>query len=324
MADILILAEHANGKLKKYSLELAGKAAELAKGSGGDLLAVAFGSPAESLVAELGLYGVRKVFLPSHEALSSYSGEAYAKVLCDLVSKEKPSVVLATASTMGKDLMARAAMRLDTGLASDCTAVSIDGGKLKLCRPIYAGKLLAQVEIDGLPQMATLRPNVFPVPSPESSAAEVESFATEPVIVAARVTGTSDAESGMVDLAEADRIVSGGRALGSADGFSMIGELARALGASVGASRAAVDAGFISHDHQVGQTGKTVNPTLYVACGISGAIQHMAGMRTSKVIVAINRDPEAPIFSKADYGIVGDIFKVVPAMTNAAKKLLSE
>ena len=324
MADILIVAEHADDKLKKYSTELAGKAAELAGACGGLLTAVLFGEKREAAAMELGRFGVKKVFLPEHADLASCSGENCSKVLCDLVAKEKPAFVFATASTFGRDLMARSAMRLRTGRASDCVAVSVDGGRAKLSRPVFGGKAIAEVAIDGSPQMATLRPNLFPVPAPASNEPELVPFAAEPGPVRARVVGTSDAESGMVDLAEAERIVSGGRAVGSAENFAMIKELAAALRASVGASRAAVDAGFISHDHQVGQTGKTVNPTLYVACGISGAIQHLAGMRTSKVVVAINRDPEAPIFSKADYGIVGDIFKVVPALTRAARRLLSE
>lgn len=324
MANILIIAEHAGGKLKKYSLELAGKASELAGKSGGSVTALLMGEAPADLEAELGHFGVKKVIHPTHPALAQYSGEGFTKVLCDVIAQEKPSIVLATASTTGKDLMARAAMRLKTGLASDCTGIAIEGERLKVRRPIYAGKAIIEVAIEGTPQMASLRANSFPVPAPSSSAPEVVPFSADPGTIRAKVTGTTEAESGMMDLAEAERIVSGGRAMGSAENFKVISELAQALGATVGASRAAVDAGFISHDHQVGQTGKTVNPTLYIACGISGAIQHLAGMRTSKVIVAINKDPEAPIFSKADYGIVGDLFKAVPALTGALKKLLSE
>ena len=324
MATILILAEHADGKLKKYSLELAGTAHELAAKSGGAVAAVLMGEAPEGLVAELGHYGVRKVVCPQHAELARYAGDNWAKVLADVVAQEKPDVVLATASTMGRDLMARLAMKLKTGLAADCVAIDIEGGNLRLRRPVYAGRALVDVSVAGTPQMATLRPNTFPVPKPASNAPEIAPFAADPGPVRARVVGFTEAESGMIDLTEADRIVSGGRAIGSAENFKVVRELAQALSASVGASRAAVDAGYISHDHQVGQTGKTVNPTLYIACGISGAIQHLAGMRTSRVIVAINKDPEAPIFAKADYGIVGDLFKVVPAMAAAVKKLLKE
>ncbi|HPQ80796.1 MAG TPA: electron transfer flavoprotein subunit alpha/FixB family protein [bacterium] len=321
MADILIVAEHADGKLKRYSAELAGKAAELAGALGCKVSALLFSNPPEDVAFELGRLGVGKVVIPSHEKLSAYSGEAYASVLCDIAAKEGPRAILASASPNGRDLMSRAAMRLKAGLASECTSVSLEGGGLVFRRPIYGGKLIAKVEIAGFPQMATLRPNSFPAPSPGSGRPDIVSVAADPGELRARVVGTSDAEGGMVELTEADRIVAGGRPAGP-EGFKLIGELASALGAAVGASRAAVDAGHISHDHQVGQTGKTVNPSLYVACGISGSIQHMAGMRTSKVVVAINSDPEAPILSRADYGIVGNLFEVLPAMTEAAKKLL--
>ena len=324
MSNILILAEHSNGKLKKYSLELAGKASELASKSGGSVTALLIGDGVDTLAAQLGHYAVKRVVVAKHADLAKYSGEAYAKILCDVVAKEGPCVILATASTLGKDVMARAAMRLKTGLASDCVSIEADGERIKVKRPIYAGKAVIDVAIEGTPQMATLRPNTFPVPAPASNSPEVVQFAAEPGVVRAKVASVVEAESGMIDLTEADRIVSGGRAMGSADNFKVIRELAGVISASIGASRAAVDAGYISHDHQVGQTGKTVNPTLYIACGISGSIQHLAGMRTSKVIIAINKDSEAPIFSKADYGIVGDLFKVVPAMTEALKKLMKE
>lgn len=324
MNNILIIAEHSNGKLKKYSIELAGKAVELAGKSGGNVSALLIGEGADAPAKELGAYGVKRAIVAAHADLKNYSGEAYSKILCDVVAKENPDIILATASTLGKDMMARAAMSLKTGLASDCVGIDIDGANLKVRRPIYAGKALIDVSIEGSPRMATIRPNTFPVPEQHSNSPEVVAFAADPGAVKARVVNMTEAESGMLDLTEADRIVSGGRAMGNAENFKVIKELAKAIGATVGASRAAVDAGYISHDHQVGQTGKTVNPTLYIACGISGAIQHLAGMRTSKVIVAINKDPEAPIFSKADYGIVGDLFKVVPALTAAFKKLLSE
>lgn len=324
MSNILIIAEHADGKLKKYSLELAGKSHELAVKSGGTVTALLIGDATDVLAFELGHYGVKRVLKVSHQALTQYSGEAYAKVLCDVIYQEKPAVVVATSSTMGKDMMARVAMHLKTGLASDCIDIKLEGNKIFARRPVYAGKAIIDVAIDAIPQMVTLRPNTFPVPPPASDSPEFVALAVDPGEIRSKVVGLTEPEVDAVDLTEAERIVSGGRAVGSAENFAIIRELANALGAAVGASRAAVDAGFMPHDHQVGQTGKTVNPTLYVACGISGAIQHLAGMRTSKVIVAINKDPEAPIFSKADYGIVGDIFKIVPAMTRAVKKLLAE
>lgn len=316
MSNILIIAEHSNNKLKKYSAELAGKASGLATKLGGSATALLIGDNLNSIANELGHYDIRKVVVAG--------GGDSTKILCEVIAKENPTIVLATHSAMGKDVMACAAMRLKTGLASDCVGIDLDGGKIRVRRPIYAGKAIAEAVIDGVPQMATLRPNTFPVPVPSSTSPEVVNIEAPPSTIRAKVVNTVEAESSMVDLTEADRIISGGRAIGSADNFEVIRELATTIGASVGASRAAVDAGYISHDHQVGQTGKTVNPALYVACGISGSIQHLAGMRTSKVIVAINKDPEAPIFSKADYGIVGDLFKVVPAMTAAFKKLLTE
>lgn len=324
MSNILIIAEHSNGRLKKYSAELAGKASELAAKCSASVTALLIGLAHESCASELGSYGVRRVLIAEGGDLKTFSCEAYANILCDVIAKESASFVFATASAFGKDAMARAAMRLKTGLAADCTGVELKDGRLKFCRPIYAGKALIEVAIEGSPQMATFRPNTFPLSSSTSSTPEIVKFSVMAGTSKSRVADITEAESGMVDLAEAERIVSGGRAMGSAENFKIVRELAKALGASVGASRAAVDAGYISHDHQVGQTGKTVNPSLYIACGISGAIQHLAGMRTSKVIVAINKDPEAPIFTKADYGIVGDIFKVVPAMTKAATKLLAE
>lgn len=324
MSNILIIAEHANDKIKKYSLELAGKASELAKGLGGTVTAVLMGDSVDVIGKDLGHYGISKVMTVSHPELSRYSSEGYTKVLCDIISSEKPSIVLGTASTMGKDLLARAAMRLGVGLASDCTDVNIQNGKLIVRRPVYAGKAIIEVSFDASPQMATIRPNTFPVPEPHSDSPTIVAFNADPGQIKARVKEIVEAETGMVDLTEADRIVSGGRAMQNEENFKLIKELATVIGASVGASRAAVDAGYASHDHQVGQTGKTVNPTLYIACGISGAIQHLAGMRTSKVIVAINKDPEAPIFSKADYGIVGDLFKIVPILTEKFKKLLQE
>lgn len=324
MADILIIAEHANGNLKKYSKELAGKAFELAKNSGGKVTALLLGEGVDKLASELGHYGASKVVCAANKDLNNYSGEGYTKVFCDVIAQEKPDIVLGTASALGKDLFARAATRLGVGLASDCIDLEIENGKLKARRPVYAGKAIINLTLEGSPQMATTRPNTFPAPEAKSNSPEINNFNADPGTINAQVKETVEAEAGIVDLTEADRIISAGRPIGSADNFNIIKELAKVIGAQVGASRAAVDAGFISHDHQVGQTGKTVNPTLYIACGISGSIQHIAGMRTSKVIVAINKDPEAPIFSKADYGIVGDLFKVVPILKEKFQKLMQE
>ncbi|MFH1874058.1 MAG: electron transfer flavoprotein subunit alpha/FixB family protein [Pseudomonadota bacterium] len=324
MSHILILAEQADGRLKKYSKELAGKAAELAKLTNAQLSAAIFAENPETSAKELGDYGVSKIFTVSHPDLTNYSGEAYTKVFCEIIQKENPLLVLGTASNNTKDLFAKSAARLNTGLANDCLDIFFNNDRYKFRRPVFAGKAIQELEIQGSPQMATFRPNIFPVKKPQTSSAELVVFEADPGEIKAKVKNITQAEAGLVDLTESERIVSAGRGIAKPENLPLIKELAQELRASLGASRAIVDAGFISHDHQVGQTGKTVNPSLYIACGISGAIQHLAGMRTSKVIVAINKDPEAPIFSKADYGIVGDLFKVLPALTKEFKKVLKE
>ncbi len=323
MSNILIIAEHSEGKIKKYSLELASKAAELAGKLGGTTLAVLIGDTVKGFAAELGKYGVKKVVAVENPALKFYNSGGYAKVICDIAKTEGASVILGSATPMGKDLLPKVAAKLKVGFTQDCTSLDIDGGKLKVKRPVFAGKALMDFAFQSTPQVATARPNSFPFKD-SGGTAEVTSFAGDAGTLMAIVKEVKQVEKGEVDVAEADIIVSGGRAVGNTDGFKQIYELAHVLRGAVGASRAAVDAGYISHDHQVGQTGKTVNPKLYVACGISGAIQHLAGMRTSKVIIAINKDAEAPIFTKADFGIVGDIFKVVPAVTERLKRLMQE
>jgi electron transfer flavoprotein alpha subunit len=226
---------------------------------------------------------------------------------------------------MGRDLAPRLAAKLGVGVASDCVALEIDGGKLVGTRPIFAGKALAKVKLNGDPQMATVRPNVLAEAEPDPSAmAVIEPVAAVADGVRARVVDMVGAGEGEIDVAEADIIVSGGRGVGGPEGFVPIRSLAKTLGAAVGASRAAVDAGWIEHAHQVGQTGKTVTPNLYIACGISGAIQHLAGMKTAKAIVAVNKDPEAPIFKTANYGIVADLFEVLPILEVEFKALLAE
>lgn len=325
MSNILVIGEHQGGKVKKYSLELAAKAYDLSKGLGGEVHALLLCEGEFDGVKEMGPYGVKKVTVITNASFEKYNSDAYAKVVSDFIKQANPAIVLSTASSMGKDLLPRVATRVKTGLASDCVGFEVKGGKLRATRPVFAGKALIDIEISGSPQMALSRPNVFPVEVKVAGATpEIKKVDGAVGETKVKVKGVTEAETGMVDLTEADRIVSGGRAMGNPDNFKILSELALALSASVGASRAAVDAGYISHDHQVGQTGKTVNPTLYIACGISGAIQHLAGMRTSKVIVAINKDPDAPIFTKADFGVVGDLFKVVPLVTEKVRKLMQE
>lgn len=325
MGDILFIAEHEEGKLKSYSKELASKSHQLAGLVGGKAIGCLLGRETAALVEALGPFGIERAYALESEALEPYRGDAHAKAMLGLIEKIKPQIILASASTTGKDILPRLAMKLKAGLATDCVDLKVDGGKLTARRPIFAGKALMDVSFNTDVQLATARPNSFATKEvAPGKKALVEKINPKVGELHSKVKEVKQAEAGMKDLTEAEIIVSGGRALGNSENFKYIRELAQVLGATVGASRAAVDAGYISHDHQVGQTGKTVNPKLYIACGISGAIQHLAGMRTSKVIVAINKDPEAPIFSKADYGIVGDLFTILPILTRKFKELLGK
>ncbi len=322
--NVLVIAEQRDGVLKKVAFEMLGAGAELAAALGGQVEAALLGSGLDGLPDRLAQYGAKKVYVADDESLAAYSSEGYTNTLAAFLGKIEPAVVLIGATAMGRDLAPRLAARLGVGLASDCTAFEIADGRLLVTRPIYAGKALAQVRLKGDPQMATVRPNVLPAPEPDESAtAVVEPVAAAAGDVRARVVDIVGAGEGELDVAEANIIVSGGRGVGGPEGFAPIRSLAKTLGAAVGASRAAVDAGWIDHSHQVGQTGKTVTPNLYIACGISGAIQHLAGMKTSKVIVAVNKDPEAPIFKVANYGIVGDLFEVVPLLEKEFQAMLA-
>lgn len=323
--DVLAVAEVREGELKKVTLEMIGKGAEIAQKLGGAVNVVLMGAGVSPLADTVGRYGVQKVYLADDPALENYAPQAYTKVLTDLIKEADPAVILLAASTRGKDLAPRVAARLGVGLASDCTGIEVRDGRLLITRPIYAGKVIAKVVEETRPQMATVRPNIFPSPEPDtSSTAAVVNISVDIGDVRAKVIEMLKEAGERVELTEADIVVSGGRGMKGPENFALLEELADVLGAAVGASRAAVDAGWRDHSHQVGQTGKVVTPTLYIACGISGAIQHLAGMKTSKYIVAINKDPEAPIFKVADYGIVGDLFKVVPVLAEEFKKLKAE
>ena len=323
--NVLVIAEQRDGVLKKVAFEMVGAGAELAAALGGQVEAALLGSGLGDLANALAQYGAAKVYVADDEGLAAYSSEGYTDTLADLAGKTEPAVILIGATAMGKDLGPRLAARLGVGLASDCTALEIDGGRLLATRPIFAGKALAKVKLNGDPQVATVRPNVLPAPEPDTGAtATVEPVAALTDTIRAVVVDIVGAGEGEVDVAEAEIIVTGGRGVGGPEGFAPVRSLAKTLGAAVGASRAAVDAGWIEHAHQVGQTGKTVTPNLYIACGVSGAIQHLAGMKTSKVIVAVNKDPEAPIFNVANYGIVGDLFEVVPLLEKELQALLAE
>ena len=318
--------EQHSGKPADVSFELLTKGHKLALELNGPLKAVIIGHRMGALAKEAFRYGVDEVLLVDHPDLADYKTMPYSRIMSELVDRHKPRIVLYGATIVGRDLAPRVAARLGVGLESDCTDFALDGdGRLLITRPIYAGKIIATVKLKSTPQVVTVRPNVLGAPEPDTSrTTTVEAVAVDVGEVRAKVVDLLVAEGGEVPLAEATIIVSGGRGVKGPEGFEPIRALVKALGGSMGASRAAVDAGWIEHSHQVGQTGKTVTPNLYVACGISGAIQHLAGMKTSKVIVAINKDPEAPIFNYADYGIVGDLFAVVPLVEKEVKTLLAK
>ncbi len=319
MAKVFVVAEQRDGRLKKSTFELLGASAA----AGNETHAILLGDGVEGLAAELGQYGAKAVHLAQAPELKYYTAEGYGKVIGDILKGAGADVVLASHTPTGRDLMPRVAAILGVGLASDCTQLSFDGGKIKARRPVYAGKATAEVEFLGSgPQIATVRANALGIPKPDASkTAEVVKVTPALSGLKTKVSEVLKGQSARPDVTEASIVVSGGRSLKSADNFKMLEEMADVLGAAVGASRAAVDAGYRPHRDQVGQTGKVVSPTLYIACGISGAIQHLAGMRTSKTIVAINTDPEAPIFQLADYGVVGDVFQVVPALKEEFKKV---
>jgi electron transfer flavoprotein alpha subunit len=321
---VMIVAEQRDGALRKISLELATTARKLADQSGDEVSAILLGSGIESLAAQLGKYGVDKVFVGDNAAMEPYITEAHAAVIAKVVKDNDPAILLLGASVQGKDLSARVAAKLATGLATDCTDVKIDGGKFVAIRPMYAGKCFGEIVTSATPAMASLRPNVFPAAENAKAGTVVKvDAAVDAASIKSKILEVQKDTSGKVDLTEANVIVSGGRGMKGPEGFSILEELAEVLKGTVGASRAAVDAGWKLQKDQVGQTGKVVSPNLYIACGISGAIQHLAGMSSSKCIVAINKDAEAPIFTKADYGVVDDLFKVVPELTAVCKKMLA-
>jgi len=320
---VWIVAEQRDGVLRKISFEIASAARKLADELGQEVGAVLCGSGIAGIAGQLGKYGVDKVFVADDPALEPYTTDAHAAAVAKIVKEKDPAILLLGASTQGRDLSARLVGKLATGMGTDCVEAKIVDGKLLLKRPMYAGKCFGEVMISSFPQMGTLRPNVFPaVENPKAGEAVNFDPALDAGKLCTRVLEVQKDASGKVDLTEASVIVSGGRGMKGPENYALIEELAAVLGATVGASRAAVDAGWRPQTDQVGQTGKIVSPNLYIACGISGAIQHLAGMSSSKVIVAINKDAEAPIFARADYGIVDDLFKVVPELTSECKKLL--
>jgi len=324
--NVLVFVERRDGRIKRASLEVVSVAARLAGKLGGRVDALALGPGASECAAEVGRYGAARLLCVEEAALELYAAQAYAVCLAEAARSAEATVVLFGGTILGKDLSARAAARLDTACLSDVTELDVEAdGTLRGARPVYSGKALARVSIPkARPAVASLRPNVFALADPDDSrSAEVVPLQVSIGEEQLRVKTVEMRKSAQqeLDVAEASVIVAGGRGVKEAENFSLLRDLAQVLGGAVGASRAVVDAGWIGHSHQVGQTGKVVSPNLYIAAGISGAIQHLAGMSSSKVIVAINKDPEAPIFKVADYGIVGDLFEVLPAMTEAVRKL---
>ena len=328
--DVWVFCEQKKGVIQPISFELLGEGKRLAKKLGGKLCAVILGSEIESRIDELASRGADKVYLVDSIQLKSYQDEPYTNVLVELVKEYKPEVLLCGATTIGRSLISRVAIKVDAGLTADCTALDIDEKERLLLqtRPAFGGNIMATIITPNhRPQMATVRHKVMKEAEiHKSHKAEVTRKAYPEDILKSRTTLLDIVEEieETVNLAEADIIVSGGRGVGGAENFAIIKELAKALGGAVGASRSAVDAGWMPYSHQVGQTGKTVCPKLYIACGISGQIQHLIGMQSSKVIVAINKDPDAPIFKVATYGIVANLFDIVPTLTKEFQKLLKK
>ena len=318
----LVFIEQRDGKIRKASLEALCLARRL---GGGPQAAVLPGKGVAGLAPGLGKFGAGVVYVADQEDLALYSAKGYVGALDAAATKEGPDAVLLAATAMGKDMAPRFAARRGVSALVDVMDLRVEDGRLVGSRPVYSGKARAEVDCGNAAiQVATTRPNVFPAEAQEGPEPRVERIELGAVSPRARVVKVETSASKEIDVSEADIIVSGGRGIKGPENWPLIRDLQEALGGALGASRAVVDAGWIDHQHQVGQTGKVVSPTLYVACGISGAIQHLAGMGTSKVIVALNKDPEAPIFKAATYGIVGDIFQIVPEVAKAVREAKKE
>ncbi|MCD6118857.1 electron transfer flavoprotein subunit alpha/FixB family protein [bacterium] len=322
MAGTLIVAEVTNeGKSRKISYELIGAARAI----DGDFAAIIFGKGAKDAAGELGSRGASKVYVVDDPALNTAASRSFAESVKKAIEAEGAGIVLFGFTSFGRDISGRLAAKLDAGLLDDVTAFEKeDDGRIIATKPLYAGKIISKCRLrgDGI-QLFSIRPNNFPAADAGDGSCEIVEMQFDASSDSAVTKELRPKEAGMVDLIEAEIIISGGRGLKDADGFKPLRKMAERFGWAMGSSRAMVDAGHIEHSYQVGQTGKTVNPKLYIACGISGAIQHLAGMQTSKVIVAINNDPEAPIFQVADYGIVGDLFEIVPLLEEELAKALA-
>lgn len=322
---VLVLAEAKDGNLRNVTFEALHAARRIS--NGGSVVAAALGSAADGYVDQLAHYGADQVVVVNNEKLNQYTTDGYLQAFTKVIESVGPDAIVLGHTALGKDLAPRVAAKLDLGLISDCTDVEVHGDEVITTRPIYSGKAFAKRKFKSGTLFITVRPNNIGFDEPDTSrSAERVDLAVELADDSLRtlVKEVVKKTSTGVDLTEAKIIVAGGRGVKSAEGFQPLYELAEVLGAAVGASRGACDAGYCDYSLQIGQTGKVVTPDLYIACGISGAIQHLAGMSNSKVIVAINKDPEANIFQVADYGIVGDLFEVVPKLTEEFRKLLAE
>lgn len=324
---VWVFAEQRDGELQKVALELLGKGRQIADKLGTPLTAVLLGSEVDSIAKDLVAYGADKVLYAEDKLLKHYTTDGYAKVICDLVNERKPEILFIGATFIGRDLGPRLAARLSTGLTADCTALDIDDEtkNLLMTRPAFGGNLMATIVCgDHRPQMSTVRPGVFEKLSKDTSRkGEIEKVkvSLSDSDIRTKVEEVVKLAKDVMDISEAKILVSGGRGLGSKEGFDLLKELANVLGGSIAGSRAAVDNGWVDKAYQVGQTGKTVRPQLYIACGISGAIQHLAGMQDSDFIIAINKDENAAIMKVADLAIVGDYNKVIPEMISQIKAL---
>ncbi len=323
MATILVVSEIRNGQLKKVNFETYTAARQLAEQLNGNVVALLMGDGVSSLQDVPAKYGVSKVVLVEDGKLAQFSPDAYAAVAAEVARQVGADYVWMPATAMGKDLMPRIATLLNATTAQDVVQFRVEGDAVVYTRPMFAGKVLADVKVSSNPQTATLRPKAFRIEEKAGDAA-VETLSVEVPEPKAVVEEITTSGGGKLDVTEADVVVSGGRGMKGPENWHLLEELAELLGGATGASRAVVDAGWRPHGEQVGQTGKTVSPTLYIAVGISGAIQHLAGMLSSKYIVAINKDPDAPIFKVADYGIVGDALEILPKFIEEVKKIKAE
>jgi len=333
---ILAFIESKDGKFKNSAFEVVAEGNKIAGETGSELIVLTIGSDLDSEVQNLASYGAGKLLIADLKALNSksaytdfkYSPSSYAKVISEVAKSRNANIILLSATSLGKDLAGRIAVKTDSSVFNDCIDLKIKDGKIIASRPVYAGKSIIDIKSNTDRIVITIRPNVFKPSKTENNQIETEIIDIESLNMSDQDFSTVIKDivvsSEKIDVAEADRIVSGGRGMRGPENFVLVENLAAALGGATGASRAVVDAGWRPHSEQVGQTGKTVSPSLYIACGISGAIQHLAGMSTSKCIVAINKDKDAPIFQIANYGIVGDVFEIVPALTEEFKKVLSK